>query len=57
MKYFKNIKAGVIEAVSDEKVIKMMEKYPEVYQPYDKASSKPAKEAKAPKAEAPKAEK
>ncbi len=51
MKYFKNIKANLIEEVSDEKVAKMMEDYPEVYVPCDKPGSKPAKEAKAPKAD------
>lgn len=65
MKYFKNIQAGTIEEVKNEKVIAQMEKHPEVYEPCDK-DGKPLKEAKAPKeakkeepkeAEAPKAEK
>lgn len=65
MKYFKNIQAGTIEEVKNEKVIAQMEKHPEVYEPCDK-DGKPAKKAEAPKeaqkeepkeAEAPKAKK
>ena len=56
MKYFKNIQAGTVEAVENEKVIAQMEKYPNVYEPCDK-EGKPLKAAEAPKAEAPKAKK
>ena len=50
MKYFKNIQAGTIEEVKNEKVIAQMEKYPEVYKPCDK-DGKPVKAAEAPKAD------
>lgn len=53
---FRNIKANIIEEVTDQAVIEQMKAYPEVYVPLDEAK-KPAKEAEAPKAEAPKAKK
>ena len=51
MKYFKNLKIGTIEAVSNKFVIGQMEAYPEVYEEV-KAPKAEKKEAEAPKAEA-----
>ncbi len=47
---FRNIKANIIEDVTDKTVIEQMKAYPEVYVPYEEAK-KPAKEAKTVKAE------
>lgn len=57
-KFFKNIKANLIERVEDEGVIDMMSRYPEVYVEVDdpaKAKAKAQKE-EAPKEETPEAE-
>ena len=53
-KYFRNIKANVIEAVENKDVIAQMEKHTETYEPCDEKGKSLKKEA--PKAEAPKAE-
>lgn len=53
---FKNIKANIIEEVTDKALIEQMKAYPEVYQPIEE-KAKLAKEAEAPKAEATKAKK
>ena len=58
-KYFRNIKANVIEAVENKDVIAQMEKHTETYEPCDEKGKSLKKEAEAPKEaqkEAPKAE-
>lgn len=52
-KYFRNIKANVIEAVENKDVIAQMEKHTETYEPCDEKGKSLKKEAEAPK-EAPK---